>query len=102
MSSYRINNKLVYVFILAINLLFICSGCYAEFRGGFNHPGGWNYHQDNSGYYQGGDNYYHPDNSAIIVGAPIEGYYGSSTPYTCPIVQQCYPNGNCVQSQVCN
>ena len=74
--------------------------------GNFNQQGnnfyhnGANINQGNSFYRNGG--VYNPGNNGVVVGAPIQGYYGGSTPYTCPVVQQCYPNGNCVQTQVCN
>lgn len=61
---------------------------------------------DNVGVYHGnnevgvyhGNNYY--GDSGAIVNVPVQGYYGPT--YVCPTVQQCFPNGTCVENQVCD
>ena len=89
------SNKLLAVLILA----FATMTCYAgygghlEYNGNF-HPGYDNtYHQD--------DNLYYHSEDAVVIGVPAANI-NPTYPYSCPLIQQCYPSGNCVETQDCN
>ena len=63
-------------------------------HGGYHRGGG--YWGDGGGYWGGG--WYGP---SVIVNVPVGGYYAPPPPPPCSIVQQCYPNGTCVDYEVC-
>lgn len=74
----------------------------SNWGGGYHNAGGWggSYHND-------GDWDDH-NGGAVIIGAPVGGYYGPGYGYPypyaspCPVVQQCYPSGSCIQVQQCD
>lgn len=62
------------------------------------------------GYYHGGGGYYHGGGyhgwgwyggSRVIVAPAPAGYYYPGYRPRCSYIQQCYPNGDCVQRRVC-
>ncbi|WP_035918710.1 hypothetical protein [Legionella fairfieldensis] len=106
MASYWSRSKLFCTLLLTLG---IGTSCYAwhggGFRGGFH---GGHYH---GGYYGGG--YYGKGGwgrvaPGVIVGAPYyynPGYYSPryyNYQPSCQIIQQCYSDGGCIQTQVCN
>lgn len=113
MQTFIRLSTLLRTVLLSLGIL-MASVSYAE-RGGGHAGGGWGGHPDagwgGHGYYRGGGysgyghggyggygyrpGYYGP---GVVIGVPSGGYYSDS----CSIVQQCYPNGNCVNTRVCD
>ena len=58
------------------------------YHGGGYHGGGWGW---GSGW----------GRSGVVIGVPIVGGYYPGYRSRCSYVQQCYPNGNCVQRKIC-
>lgn len=85
--------------LLTAALSFSNSGLawHTYYHGGYYH--GWG----GGGYYRGGG-YYHGwgyGGPRVIVAPAPGNYYYPGYRYRCSYVQQCYPNGQCVQRQVC-
>lgn len=105
MSFFKKLSKFSGSFILLFSLL-ASANCFA-------HGGGWG-HGPGGGYYRGGG--YHGGwgygggwgavgwgGPGVIIGVPYDDFYAPPYyPYNnCPIMQQCYPNGDCLQVQQC-
>ena len=97
--------KLLGTIILGLSLV-ISLECHA-FVGVYHNNGNIGvYH--NNGNNQGFDVYHNNGNNQGYDVYHNDGYYHGSNvyvaptyPYTCPTVQQCFPNGACIQTQVC-
>jgi hypothetical protein len=107
-SLIRKNHRLISALICTVGLL-TCSPSEAWYAGGGNYHGGYhggNYHGGYHGGYNGvynndyhGNGYYGNNGGAmVIINTPATGAYYPN----CSLVQQCYPNGNCIQRQVCD
>ncbi len=105
-------------FILAAGLL-VGSVCHAHGGGGYHghdggrgeyrggDGGGRSYHggggyRGRGGYYRGGGGYWGAPwyGPAVVIGVPFGGYYAYPQP-ACEIIQRCYPNGECIETEIC-
>ena len=88
---------LIRTLLLTLSLSITTTGFtwHTYYHGGYYHGGS---------YYHGGG-YYHGwgwNRPSVIIGVPIvNGYYYPRYRYHCSYIQQCYPNGHCIQRQVC-
>jgi len=77
--------------------------------GGYYRGGGGNgYYRGGggNGYYRGGGGYYRGGGwggPAVVIGVPFGGVYYAppAYPISCSIVQECYPDHTCTESEVC-
>ncbi len=90
---------LIRTLLLTVSLSISATGFawHTYYHGGYYHGGG--------GYYHGGGGYYHGwgyGGPRVIVTPPYGGgYYAPGYRPRCSYIQQCYPNGNCIQQRIC-
>lgn len=105
--------------IKTISSLFLFAGSllvhavtHAHGGGGYHGHGGGGYHgggayHGHGGYYRGGRGYWGGPwggpwlGPSVVIGVPYSGYYAYPEP-VCRIIQQCYPNGECIESEICD
>lgn len=98
--------------VLALGLL-AGANCHAHGGGGYHGHNGGGFHGHRE-YYRGHGGYYRGDRGywggpwarpwfgpAVVIGVPFGGYYAYPEP-SCTFTQRCYPNGECIETEICD
>lgn len=97
-------------YLLVTLSLFTTATCHAHGGGGHHSHGGGGYH--GGGHYEGGyhgHGGYYRDRGywggpwygpSIVIGVPFGGYYAYPEP-VCSLIERCYPNGECIETEIC-